>query len=117
MKRILLIILLIGAMFPMTSFTSSSNSEDIIGEVIWEGNECDFYIIETSKFFVLVEWYRGSLYEGDKVKGDLHSYNFKYLTNLSRSNSEVKVWIEDYWFSKERCFEWLKEEEKCGFEE
>lgn len=115
MKRILWIILLFGMMFPLTSFTSSSNSDGIVGEVIWEGSGCDFYIIQTSSYFVLVEWYNGNLYKGDKVKGDLHSYNFKYLTNLSRSDSKVKVWIENYWFSKDRCFEWLKEHEKCGF--
>ena len=117
MKRILFFTLLVTVLPVMSSFTFTSNSEDAIGEVIWEKSGCDYYIIETKKWYVLVEWYRGKLYKGDKVKGDLHAYNYKYLTNLSRNNSEVKVWVENYWGSKDRCFEWLKENEKCGFEE
>ena len=79
------------------------------------GDGCDFYIIETKRFFVLVEWYNGSLYKGNKVRGELHTYNFKYLTNLSKNNSKVKVWIVNYWNTKGRCFEWLIENEKCEF--
>ncbi|MHB1146862.1 MAG: hypothetical protein ACYC01_04625 [Lutibacter sp.] len=117
MKQILFIGLLLVVLSTTTSFTSYNNFDDIIGEVIWESDGCDFYIIETNRWFVLVELYNGRLNEGDKVKGDLHSYNFKYLINLSRSDSEIKVWVENYWGSKDRCFEWLKENEKCGFEE
>lgn len=115
MKRILFFTLIFGLLTVTTSFTSNKNSDETIGVVIWEGDGCDYYIIETNKWFVLVEWYKGKLYEGDKVKGNLHSYNFKYLINLSRGGSEVKVWVENYWGSNDRCFEWLKENKKCSF--
>jgi len=117
MKRLIQITILLAIIFSMTSFSSASSYDDIVGEVIWEGNGCDYYIIETKRYFVLIERYNGNLYEGDKVKGELHSYNFKNITNLSRNDSKVKVWIENYWVSKESCFDWLKENEKCGFEE
>ena len=91
-----------------------STSDEIVGEVIWEKNGCDYYIIETNKFFVLAEWYKGRLYEGDKVVGPLHSYGFKFLKNTSRSDGEVKVYIENYWTSKSKCLDWLKEKDKCG---
>ena len=114
MKKLIVItqILFLGLLF--TSFTTNLNSSTVKGEVIWEGKGCDFYIIETSQWYVLVELYNGTLYEGDKVEGELHSYNFKYLTNKSRGDRQIKVWIENYWVRKNRCFEWLKEHDKCG---
>ncbi|MPN12798.1 hypothetical protein SDC9_160118 [bioreactor metagenome] len=99
-----------------TSFISNYKiaSDEIQGEVIWEGKNCDFYIIETRRYYVLVELYRGRLDKGDKVEGELHRYGFKYLKNL-RTDSEIKVYIENYWSSKETCFEWLKDNNKCEF--
>lgn len=97
-----------------TSFTPNYKTtiDDIQGEVIWEGKNCDFYIVETRRYFVLVELYRGRLDDGDKVEGELHRYGFKYLKNLKK-DSEIKVYIENYWRSKETCFEWLKDNKKC----
>lgn len=101
----------------ITSFTSTASASDVEGTVVWSKKGCDYHIIETNQFFVLVEWYKGRLYEGDKVAGELHSYNFKNLKNKSRSNEEVQVYIENYWSKKDECFKWLKKEGKCGFEE
>lgn len=100
--------------FLTTSFISTNAHivDEIKGEVIWEGKNCDFYIIETQKYYVLVELYRGRLDEGDKVDGELHKYGFKYIKNLKK-DSEVKVYIENYWISKNACFEWLKDNGKC----
>jgi hypothetical protein len=119
MKVLLKTAIVLVLAMTITSLTSTANANananDVEGIVIWEKNGCDYYIIETNKFFVLVEWYKGKLYEGDKVVGQLHSYNFKYLINKSRNNAEVKVYIENYWFTKEECFKWLRENNKCGF--
>ena len=90
------------------------NVDDIQGQVIWEGKNCDFYIIETRQYYVLVELYSGRLDEGDKVFGELHKYGFKYLQNLKK-DSEIKVYIENYWGSRETCFNWLKDNNKCEF--
>lgn len=117
MKKLIVIsqVLFLGLLF--ASFSGNANTSLVKGEVIWEGNGCDFYIIETKQWFVLVELYSGTLYEGDNVEGELHSYNFKYLTNRSRGDRQVKVWVENYWGSRDRCFEWLREHDKCGLED
>jgi hypothetical protein len=115
MKRLIYAVSILFIGLFLVAFTMIPNSSSIVkGEVIWEGRGCDFYIIETSQWYVLVEVYSGTLYEDDIVEGELHSYNFKYLKNKSRGDREVKVWVENYWSSKERCFEWLKDHDKCG---
>ena len=114
MKKIIIITQIIVAGFLFPSFTINTNSSTVKGEVIWEGKGCDFFIVETNQWYVLVEVYNGTLYKDDIVEGELHSYNFKYLTNKSRGDREVKVWIENYWSIKDRCFQWLREHHKCG---
>ena len=99
----------------LISSTTVLSSDPVVGKVIWEGRGCDFYIIETAQFYVLVEVFSGSLNDGDKIVGELHSYNFKDLINLSRNDTKVRVWIENYWNRKETCFEWLREHDKCGY--
>lgn len=98
------------AFVPHASNTPADSSVD--GEVIWDGGGCDYYIIETSRYYVLAERYSGRLEEGDKVSGDLHSYSFHELRNKSR-DSEVRVYVENYWSSKDTCFEWLSDHDKC----
>lgn len=112
--KFLLLAALFFTIFLTTSFISpkSHNFDDIQGEVIWEGKNCDFYIIETRQYYVLVELYKGRLDEGDKVSGELHKYGFKYLQNLKK-DSEIKVYIENYWVSKQTCFDWLRDNKKC----
>lgn len=75
------------------------------GVVVYEGDD-DYYIVETRKGFTVLERYSGRLDEGDKVRGELNKYNFKYLINRNRS-SEVKVYIEDYMLSDDSAVEWL----------
>jgi hypothetical protein len=115
MKALLKSTILFVVAMTITSFASTTYANDKEGTVIWEKSGCDYYIIETNQFFVLVEWYKGKLYNGDKVVGDLHSYNFKVIKNKSRNNDEVKVYIENYYTTKDECFKWLKENKKCGF--
>lgn len=114
--KFLLFSILFFTIFLTTSFISPKkmNVDDIQGQVIWEGKNCDFYIIETRQYYVLVELYSGRLDEGDKVFGELHKYGFKYLQNLKK-DSEIKVYIENYWGSRETCFNWLKDNNKCEF--
>jgi len=75
------------------------------GVVVYEGDD-DYYIVETRKGFTVLERYSGRLDEGDKVRGELNKYNFKYLINRNRS-SEVKVYIEDYMLSDDDAVKWL----------
>ena len=111
MKRFLFI----GAIFAvlvLSSFTLLNQAEgDEVGYVIFDAKS-DYHIIETKRFYVLVEWYKGPDFSrGDKVVGDLHSYGFKYV-KVRNNTKETKIYIENYWTSKERCMEWLREHKK-----
>ena len=91
------------------NYSNYSNYEEtdncVEGVVVYEGDD-DYYIVETRKGFTVLERYSGRLDEGDKVRGELNQYNFKYLINRNRS-SEVKVYIEDYMLSDDDAVEWL----------
>lgn len=115
MKQFLQKILLAGFVLAIVALrTAYANNvqESVDGKVIWDGGSCDYYIIETNRFYVLAERYTGRLNEGDKVSGELHGYRFKYLKNITK-DSEVKVYVENYWPSKDTCFNWLQEHDKC----
>ncbi len=77
------------------------------GVVVYEGSG-DYYIIETRKGLTICETYSGWLSEGDKVRGELNKYNFKYILNKN-SNSEIKIYIEDYMLSEASALKWLGE--------
>lgn len=83
------------------------NSNCVDGVVVYEGGD-DYYIIETRKGYTVLEVYSGILYEGDRVRGELNHYNFKYIINKNRQ-SEVRVYIEDYMLSDEGALNWLRD--------
>ena len=85
------------------------------GVVVYEGTG-DYYIVETRMGYTVLEVYSGILYEGDKVRGELNKYNFRYIINRNR-NSEVRVYIEDYMLSDSRALEWLGEHDHLKYEE
>ena len=89
-----------------SNYPNYEETDDCVGgEVVYEGND-DFYIIETRRGFTILEVYSGILYEGNKVRGELNRYGFKYLINRNR-DSEVRVYIEDYMLSDDEALEWL----------
>lgn len=93
------------------SYSNYSHYEEtsncVEGVVVYEGDD-DYYIVETSLGYTVLEVYSGILYEGDKVRGELNKYNFKYLINRNRKK-EVKVYIEDFMLSDDDAIEWLGE--------
>ena len=94
------------------SYSNYPNYEEtndcVEGVVVYEGDD-DYYIVETRKGYTVLERYSGRLYEGDKVRGELNKYNFKYLINRN-NNSEVKVYIDDYMLSDDDALEKLGED-------
>ena len=91
-------------------YNYEETSDCVEGVVVYEGKS-DYYIVETRKGYTLLERYSGRLYEGDKVRGELNKYNYKYLINRN-NDSEVKVYIVNYMLSVDRALEWLGEHEK-----
>lgn len=75
---------------------------------------CDYYLIEDSTgSYTLAEWYGGvSPDRGDIVVGDLHSYGFKDLYDITNGLS-TRVWLDDWLLSRNRAAEKLTD--KCGW--
>ncbi|WP_237673433.1 hypothetical protein [Vreelandella profundi] len=79
-----------------------------VGVVVAEGTPgCDYFVVETSGGYTLLEWYGGviSIWTGDKVFGDLHSYGFQDIHLEGRG--EMRVWLEDYWMSEDDAAEYF----------
>lgn len=79
-----------------------------VGVVVLEATPgCDYFVVETSGGYSLLEWYGGVVFiwEGDKVFGELHSYGFKdiYIEN----RGEMRVWIEDYWMGEQDALQYF----------
>lgn len=73
---------------------------------------CDYYIVDADMGYAVLEWYGGNdPSEGDTLVGDFESYGMKNIYNVS-TDSETKVWVEDYMLSKSSAVE--KYYEKCN---
>ena len=69
------------------------------------------HLISSSQGYAIIEWYGGnSPSRGDVIVGDFQSYGMKDVFNLSQ-DSDVRVWVDDFWMSKDRAVE--KFSEKC----
>ena len=102
-----------------TSFnTSNSNEEEdkydnyeetsscLDGEIVYEGDD-DYYIVETRSGYTILERRSGgSLYEGDRIRGELHNYGTTYIIKKN-TDREVRVYIEEYMLSDDRAIEWM----------
>lgn len=111
MKKLLILLLTLSTLIFIFSF--SSKNYDVKGKVIWVGSSCDFLIVETPRFFVIVENYYGKdIREDDILIGELHSYNFKEVYNV-RKDMMQRIYIENYHNDKYTCDEWIKNNAKC----
>lgn len=82
------------------------------GVVIHYESGCDYYIAESAMGFSLLEWFGGNdPSEGDVLVGDFESYGMKEIHNLN-ADAQTKVWVEDYWLSKNAVIE--EYYEQCG---
>lgn len=82
------------------------------GLVVLYKSGCDYYIVETNMGYVLLEWHGGNdPSEGDALAGDYEAYGMKDIYNLT-VDAETKVWVEDFWLSKNSVLE--KYYEQCN---
>lgn len=71
----------------------------------------DWMVVSTNMGFALLQWFGGNdPSRGDTLVGDYENYGMKGIFNLS-ADKDVKVWVEDYWLSKDRAIE--KFSDKC----
>ena len=81
------------------------------GVVVLKKSGCDYFLVETTVGFALLEWYGGNDPDvGDTIIGDFEAYGFKDVHNLT-SDAELRVWVDDFWLSKSRAIE--KYYDKC----
>ena len=94
-KKIILILLLLSLASP--SFAAKG--------VVTYYRDGDYFIVETNMGYDLLEWYGGhDPSEGDIIVGNFESYGFKDIYDVT-SDSSLRVWVEEYWLSKEAAFE------------
>jgi hypothetical protein len=76
---------------------------------------CDYYLIEDSTgSYTLAEWYGGATtYAGDIIYGELHSYGFKDLYDITRDRT-TRAWLDDWLLSQDSASEKLID--KCGWD-
>ena len=94
-KRSVAVLLLLVVLNPVLAGST-------LGVVVLEATPgCDHFVVETNLGYSLLEWYGGvtTIWEGDNVFGELHSYGFKDIEFQGRG--KMRVWIEDYWMSDE----------------
>ncbi|NLS94434.1 MAG: hypothetical protein GXX96_19935 [Planctomycetaceae bacterium] len=71
------------------------------GVVVLNKSGTDYFLVETISGYSLLEWYGG--YDpaaGDKIVGKIESYGFHDVYDIS-VRRELRVWVEDFWLSKE----------------
>jgi len=92
------IIILLFTSFIGTAFAAK-------GEVVYKKSGCDYFIVETNIGYAILEWYGGNdPDEGDIIVGNFESYGFEDIYNLP-ADSDLRVWVEDYWLSWEDALE------------
>lgn len=90
----------------------SSPAYGATGAIVYKKSGCDYFIVETNRGFALLEWYGGHDPDtGDTLVGDYESYGFKDIFDTT-SDSELRVWVEDYLPSKDSVVE--KYNDKCS---
>ncbi|MBW3470450.1 hypothetical protein [Arthrospiribacter ruber] len=87
----------------------SSLAYAVKGKVVFRISGCDYFIVETNIGYALLEWYGGNDPDKDDIIiGDFESYGMKDIYN-NTTDSELRVWVEDYWLSWEDALEKLYE--------
>lgn len=73
------------------------------GVVVYDKGCRSRFIVSTPRGYAILEWFGGNMPGvGDTVVGDFEMYGMKDIYNL-RAESETKVWVEDFWLSRDRA--------------
>ncbi len=106
MKRLMSLLVLSAALLGPTSALAAK------GVVAYVKSGCSYYIVETTMGFAILQWFGGSTpSRGDILVGDYESYGMKDIYNITQ-DSETKVWVDNFWVSKDRVIE--RYFEKCN---
>jgi len=79
-------------------------SSEAVAVVVYK-TSCDYFILENSGGYIVAEWMGGNDPEiGDRISGNFKSFGTADFYNQSLS-SDMRLWIDDYWLSKETALE------------
>jgi hypothetical protein len=96
----------------LMAIPSVAYADAVKGIVVFDKGCGSRIIIETRLGYILAEWYGGNLpAEGDVLVGELNSYGFKDIYNLT-SDASSRLYIDDYMMSRSRVTERLRD--KCN---
>ena len=80
------------------------------GEVTHKQSGCDYFVVETTTGYDVLEWYGGhDPDKGDVLIGKFHSYGMHEVYDET-ADDNLRVWVEDYDLSKEDALEKLVEQ-------
>lgn len=94
------------------AFSPKTLASSVAGVVVLEATPgCDYFVVETNMGYSLLERYGGviSIWEGDRVFGEIHSYGFKNIYIEGRG--EMRVWVDDFWMSASDAIQYFRS--KC----
>ncbi|HBZ57877.1 MAG TPA: hypothetical protein DEO49_01825 [Sutterella sp.] len=80
------------------------------GEVVYIETGCDYYILQSSDGFALVEHAEGPTPSADDViVGDFESYGKKQLFNRT-SRERIEGWVVDFWLAQDEAMQMYLEQ-------
>lgn len=93
--------LAVGLLASIGHCTTSLADEGVV--VLEDTLSCDFFVVQTSNGYTLLEWYGGAIpiWVDDRVYGELSSYGFHDIYIEGRG--EMHVYIEDYWVDEDKA--------------
>ena len=93
--------LLLAAVVASLLFSVSADAAAAKGVVVYNKSGCNSrYVVKTNMGYAILEWYGGNdPSEGDTIVGDIDSYGFKDLYNVTQ-DAAMKVYVEDYMLGK-----------------
>jgi hypothetical protein len=86
MRRMIKLIVLVVALFISNAASAAK------GVVVYYKSGCDYYLVETSLRYALLEWYGGNdPNEGDILVGDFERYGMKEIYNLAADARNISM--------------------------
>lgn len=107
------LLLLLSSFFSFINAPKTNNFPNaaIKCVVVLHPSGCDYFICATENDYLVLEWYGGNDPDkGDVLTGKFSTYGFIDGYNLTQGR-KLRVWVEDFWLSKDVAIE--KFVEKC----
>jgi len=89
------------------SYAATVASAAVKGTVVRRISGCDYFIVQTTRNYDLLEWYGGhDPDKGDVIVGNFESYGMHDIID-DTADETLTVWVEDYGLTKEDALDKL----------